>query len=38
MIHLLSLNLWSPLNSYVETKRSVNKFLISRMKDKRWSL
>ena len=35
MMYLVSLNLWSPVNSYVENKRSVNKFFISRMKERR---
>ena len=38
MIYLVSLNLWSPVNPYVEDKRSVNKCLISRMKERRWSV
>ena len=32
MIYLLSLNLWSPVNSYVENKKPGEKFLISRLR------
>ena len=30
---MIFLNLWSPVNSYVENERSVNKVLISRMRE-----
>ena len=32
MIYLLSLNLWSPVNLYVENKRSINKLLMSKIR------
>ena len=38
MIYLLSLKLWSHIDSYVENKTSVNKVLISRMKERPWSV
>ena len=38
MICLLSINLRSPVNSHVENKKSVNKFLISRIKERQRSV